>query len=255
MRGSVTSDSRRRQEGEDSGDEQPSLPSRPPSIFAGSRASSQSYRDDDEVPALPLPGLYPTVSNLHRHGVAIGTPLNNNNKHTPTSTFVNHTNNNTHTPTSTIFDHTSNNNNKNKRRARNAPAMIQLPAAGQVPRFLSEVTMPADLLALGEDDESESKQVLTSKTTATDEDYMDDDELEQYLKELEEEEERKSHQRESLKKRLSREKDQLQLLLLMQLNDGAFDEENSLNRLLEEQIQVEEQYKKEATKRPPQLFC
>lgn len=90
-------------------------------------------------------------------------------------------------------------------------------------------------------------------------DYMDDDQLQEYLDQLAKEEERKNKERESLKKEFfamsvvnSRERESLRQLL-QQLDGGGCegneDYEAYLDRLMEEQIQAEEQCKSKVARR------
>ena len=83
--------------------------------------------------------------------------------------------------------------------------------------------------------------------------YLDDEELEIYLQQMEREEEWKKHQRESLTKSIcsSNRKEYFQKILSnMKLQDSSDDftliaaghSEKYLQQLIEEQIQVEQQY-------------
>jgi hypothetical protein len=202
----INSESRRRSEA--SMDDQPMAPARSSAVLAR-----------DELAPLPFTDLYPTVSNLQRHGVVIGNPLD--------------------------IGHQVNDDNDR------TPNEISVPTR-HIRRYLSEVTMAADLESF---DGSEFERIPST------DDYLDDEELEVYLRQLAKEEERKGEQRESLKQMMSTEKEELQRLLLEMegssdslLHTAANDEEY-LNRLLEEQIQVEQQYKNDSAKRIWQYSC
>lgn len=214
MRRSIVSESRRRQEDAIDDEDQPIVPARSSAVLA---------RDD--LAPIPLTTLYPTVSNLQRHGVAVGNPLENTN------------NNNAHHQALISDDEVD-------IVVTRRPNEIALPPRQELRRLFSEVTMPADLQSF---DGSEFEKIPTT------DDYMDDDELELYLSQLAKEEEQKSKERESIKQIM--EQDQLDLLLMQMEGSGANMEED-LNRLLEEQIQVEQQYTNEsAAKRISQSFC
>jgi len=143
----------------------------------------------------------------------------------------------------------------NRRQLR--PHTITVPQRG-IRRCLSAVTMSSDLFSF---DGSEFEAIPPA------DDYMDDDQLQEYLDQLAKEEDRKNRERESLKKEFfsasaaanthhstTREERESLRQLLQQLDCGGGangatrssdneDYEAYLDRLMEEQMQVEEQYK------------
>jgi len=274
-------DRRRRQE-EDI-DDQPMMPVRTSSIV------------EMEEDVLPPTELYPTLSNLQRNGaVAVGRPLNHSTNDDSTSTDDDYNNRYQVSsqqlkttglseyedeqqmyhqlpsppqvrrrrvsggipPDANIILPPINNSNDNRgsvatsnRRPR--PHTVTVPQRG-VRRCLSAVTMSSDLFSF---DGSEFEAIPAA------DDYMDDDQLQEYLDQLAKEEDRKNKERESLKKELfsasgaanNRERESLRQLLLQQLDgEGRAsneDYEAYLDRFMEEQIQAEEQCKSKVARR------
>jgi hypothetical protein len=199
MRRRISQDRRRRQEASMTED-RPMRPARSAAVVAAPAATKDS--------AAPTRTLYPTVSNLHRHGIVVGTFVeeeasSRNANKMPQDLFI---------PRTRIRRHQSD---------------------------ISQLTMPYDLRSF---DAAEFDNISPS------DDYLDDEELDLYLKQLAKEEAIKTKERESIKQRVSKQRKSLQSLLCTvdASSDGmllaAANDENYLERLLEEQIQVQQKY-------------
>jgi len=270
----VTWDSRRRQE--DDMDDRPLLPTR-------SSAIVNMVQDEEMV---PLTDLYPTLSNLHRHGVAVGQPvssttsnsrsdeLNGNREHHQQHHLENHHQRQQQDriglcqlqsqqiynqlpkrtrrrgPVASIpaANTVTANSIPSNRRPRQRPQTVDVPRRG-VRQHLSEVTMASDLASF---DGSVSFEAIIPPA----DDYLDDHQLQEYLGRLAKEEDRKSRERELLKEQMfassvaGKEEREALSQLLQQMEFGGpgsnEDYEEYLNRLMEEQLQAEEQCKIES---------
>jgi len=262
----VTCDSRRRQE--DDMDDRPLLPTR-------SSAIVNMVQDEEMV---PLTDLYPTLSNLHRHGVAVGQPvssttsnsrsdeLNENREHHQQRQQQDHIGlcqlqsqqiynqlpkrTRRRGPVASIpaANTATANSVPSNRRPRQRPQTVDVPRRG-VRQHLSEVTMASDLASF---DGSVSFEAIIPPA----DDYLDDHQLQEYLGQLAKEEDRKSRERELLKEQMfassvaGKEDREALSQLLQQMEFGGpgsnEDYEEYLNRLMEEQLQAEEQCKIES---------
>ncbi|KAL3937458.1 MAG: hypothetical protein SGBAC_007448 [Bacillariaceae sp.] len=261
------SDNRRRQE-EDT-DDQPMMPTRSSAIVDMEHAETMISTTD----------LYPTLSNLDRHGVAVGQLVDS-----PISgDRIDHVNR---------YRHDNNHRNQmqngevvqdqemyhqlpsppqirrrqqvadivptaGRRRPRQRPQSITVPQRG-VRRCLSAMTLSSDLISF---DGTEFEAIAAA------EDYMDDDQLHEYLDQLAKEEDRKSRERESLKEELvsassvindnSDRKSLQQIFQHLDFDgDGSnVDYETYLDRLVEEQLQAEQKYKSKTARRASEISC
>ncbi|CAJ1932595.1 unnamed protein product [Cylindrotheca closterium] len=273
----ISVDSRRRQE-EDI-DDRPQMPTRSSAIVD-----------------MPMTDLYPTVSNLNRHGIAVGQLLDSSrvtddrigdddryrhpqSHQTPQGEEVQLQQMYHQLPSppqrarqqvEAVPSPSANINmihigaivNTNEgvatssnRRPRQRPQNISVPKRG-VRRCMSAVTMSSDLVSF---DGTEFEAMPAA------DDYMDDDQLQEYLDQLAKEEDRKYRERESLKEELcsasaSNVEDRESLSQLLQHldfgGDGSNDDHEAyLNRLLEEQMQAEEQYMSKVARRVSDMSC
>lgn len=278
------SDSRRRQE-EDT-DDQPMMPTRSSAIVDMENAEEM----------IPMTDLYPTLSNLERHGVAVGQLVNS----PIIGDRIDHVNRYQHhhhhrdqmqqgsevqdqemnhqlpsppqirrqqvadvvPPEADIIkvaaiDNYHSGVTTSSRPPRQRPRSISVPQRG-VRRCLSAMTLSSDLISF---DGTEFEAIVAA------EDYMDDDQLQEYLDQLAKEEDRKSRERESLKEELfsassvSNSTDRESLLQIFQHLDfdgdgNNVDYETYWDRLMEEQLQAEQQCtKSKAARRASEISC
>mmetsp|Transcript_43132 Transcript_43132/g.104358 ORF Transcript_43132/g.104358 Transcript_43132/m.104358 type:complete len:312 (+) Transcript_43132:126-1061(+) len=291
----ISSDKRRRQE--EDNDDQPRMPTRSSAIV--------DMEGVEEM--MPTTDLYPTVSNLNRHGVAVGQPLansasencgiDNGNRHRRPHHHRHHHRHRQQQAEQVQVEQmyqqlpsppprrrqqvaafppdadagggrnvvgvarTVNNNHNgapttSNRRPRQRPQTITVPQRG-LRRCLSGVTMSSDLVSF---DGTEFEAIPPA------DDYMDDDQLQEYLDQLAKEETRKNRERESLREELfsasagNNNEDRESLRQLFQQldvgGDGSNDDyEAYLDRLMEQQIQAEKQYKSKAARRVSEISC
>lgn len=281
------SDSRRRQE-EDT-DDQPMMPTRSSAIVNMEHAEAM----------IPMTDLYPTLSNLDRHGVAVGQLVNS----PITGDRVDHVNRYRHhhhhrnqmqngedvqdqemyhqLPSPPQIrrqqvadivppeadgvikvaaidnNHCGVTTTTGSRLPRQRPQSITVPQRG-VRRCLSAMTLSSDLISF---DGTEFEAIAAA------EDYMDDDQLQEYLDQLAKEEDRKSRERESLKEELfsassvtnaSSDRESLRQIFQHLDFDGDgsnVDYKTYLDRLVEEQLQAEQQYKSKTARRASEISC
>jgi len=190
----------------------------------------------DELAALPMTTLYPTVSNLQRHGVAVGNFVQDEGDcfdEDPCRNVVpQELNVPNHRHYLQRFQSEVSQITCDLQSVDGPPQELSVPPLRRPTRYQSEVsqvTMPYDLESF---DGTEFEHVPPS------DDYLDDEELELYLKQLaKEEDQRKEEQRESIKQIVSNERESLQsLLCAMDIPD------DDLERLLEEQLEVQQRY-------------
>lgn len=124
------------------------------------------------------------------------------------------------------------------------PNMIGVPTR-EISHCSSQLTMPASIIP------SSNQRVDIQRNS---DDYMDDEELEIFLQQMSREEARKEKQRKSLQATLSHERKSFQTLLSDIENStsdfmliAAAHSDEYLERLIQEQIRVEEQYNQGTT--------